>query len=114
MDDMNKREVLRFLLAIEEGGLPLDDCYQMLEKMDPLLAHFLLRYLREKFPAKGSATGAADRLLQLLQHHPDAAKLAAPPRDEPMIEWFDDTHSMGEFFGEPRQFVDTIVDKLEG
>lgn len=113
MDDIDKRQVFRFLNGIEEGSSSLDDCYQLILNFDPLLAHFLLRYLREKYPPTEN-TGAAERLLSLLSSFPKVAKLANPPQNEPFCEWFDDTYSMREFFSKPEVFVNTIIDKLEG
>ncbi|MCB9229093.1 MAG: hypothetical protein H6618_05730 [Deltaproteobacteria bacterium] len=115
MTDMtDKAEVNRFLKAIEEGGLPEEEAYNIVVKFDPLLTHFLLRYLKEKHPVTESSTGPGERLLDLLRVYPDISRLAAPPGGEPMLEWFDDSYSMKTFFRDPDRFVDLIVDKMDG
>lgn len=114
MDEMDKREVIRFLEAIEDGRIPAADSYQMVQGFDPLLSYFLLRYLREKHPSADNESGAGERLLELLTTYPAVAKLANTPKDEPMVEWFDDSYSMRAFFNKPQEYVDLIVDKLEG
>lgn len=114
MDSLDKREVIRFLEAIENGSITPADTYQMVERFDPLLSYFLLRYLREKYALTDTSSGAGQRLIELLTTYPHIAKLANPPRDEPMVEWFDESYAMRSFFQKPRDYVDLIVDKLEG
>jgi hypothetical protein len=115
MEDMEKREVFRFLQGIEDGGLPIADAYNVLRHFDPLLSYFLLRFLREKHPINDESTGAGKRLLELVSTYEDVAKLTkAPKGDEAMVEWFNDSFNMRQFFNRPEEFVQLIVDKLEG
>lgn len=115
MDSFDKTNILRFLDAVEAGNVDLRTAYELAMKFDPLLTYFLLRYLREKFPPRtGEKEGPAARLLEMISTYDSLKKAAQTPRDEPMVEWFNDTYEMRQFFGAREEFVSTIVDKIEG
>lgn len=114
MYEMIKRDSNRFLDSIEEGNLPTADGFNLLRNFDPLLAYFLLYYLREKHHVTESSSGPGERLLSLVSTYPDAGKLAKRPGNDPIVDWFEDTYSVREFFGRRDAFVDIVVDKLEG
>ena len=114
MHEMIKRDSNRFLNSIEEGDLPTADAFNLLRKFDPLLAYFLLYYLREKHHVTDTSSGPGERLLSLVSTYPDAGKLAKRPGNDPLVDWFEDSYSVREFFGRRDAFVDVIVDKLEG
>ncbi len=114
MYEMIKRDANRFLDAIESGNLPTADAFNVLRYLDPLLAYFLLAYLREKHHVTDTSSGPGERLLSLVSTYPDAGKLAKRPNSDPIVEWFEDSFTMREFFGRRDAFVDLIIDKLEG
>lgn len=114
MEQTDKAEANRFLQAIENGCVSEEETYNIVSKFDPLLTHFLLRYLKEKHPVTESSSGAGVRLLELLKVYPGISSLAVPPKNEPMLEWFDDSYAMSHFFKDPSGFVDLIVDKMDG
>jgi len=114
MSDHLKRDVTRFLDAIEEGNLPTADAYNIVREFESLLTYFLLYYLREKHHVTETNAGPGERLLALVSTYSDVAKAAQKPIDDPFVEWFDDTYSLREFFSDREGFVNTIVDKLEG
>ncbi|MFK7827733.1 MAG: hypothetical protein AB8G05_26540 [Oligoflexales bacterium] len=114
MDDLNKADVLGFISAVEDGNKGTADMYNAVVKFDPLLSYFLLRYLREKHPVTDRSSGAGERLLDLVKTYPEIGRLASAPKNEPMIEWFDDSYSTRSYFSKPQEYVDLIVDKLEG
>ena len=110
----NKAEANRFLQAIEDGAIPGSEAYNIAAKFDPLLTYFLLRYLKEKHPVSAESSGPGTRLLELLRLYPEISRLAMPPGNEPMLEWFSDSYTMKHFFGDPSGFVDLIIDKMDG
>jgi hypothetical protein len=114
MTDYLKRDVNRLMDAVEEGALPTADAYNIIREFEPLLAYFVLYYLREKHHVTESHSGPGERLLALVSTYPDVAKVAKKPANDPFVEWFDDTYSLSEFFSNRDGFVDTIIDKLEG
>ena len=111
MNEMTMQDIYRFMDAIEQGTVTLADAFSISENLDPLLMYFLLKYLREKYPAERE--GPSARLLEFLSTYPSIARLASPPKDEPMVEWFDDSYSVRSFKTR-ENFVEAIVDKLEG
>lgn len=106
-----KKNVDRFMDIIEGGVIPLEDALPVAEKLDPLLLYFVLRYLKETYGRDSQGPNA--RLLQFLSAYPTIARHAVKPKNEPMVEWFDDSHSMRSFRNRDA-FVDLIIDKLEG
>jgi hypothetical protein len=108
------REGKRMLSGLEMGKLSVADVYNIADELDPVLVYFVLRYLREKYPPGNPASqGVMERLLELTKTYDDVVKASKQGEKDSMREWFDDTHSMHEFFGDSDAFVDMIVEKLE-
>ncbi len=117
MSDINneKREGLRLLQGIENGNLSAADAFNIADKRDPVLVYFVMRYLREKYPAaNGNSQGVITRLVEITSTYSDLVKKTKTAEKDPMREWFDDTYAMREFFGKEGEFVELIVEKLEG
>ena len=114
MHEMLIREVNHFMDIIEEGNSELSNAYNQLLEFDPLLTHFLLRYLHDKHPITDRNAGPGRRLLELVTTYKDIARLANPPKNEPIIEWFEDSYNVKDFFTNREEFVSLIVEKLEG
>ena len=113
--EQEKRDGLRLLLGLENGTLNTADAFNVADKRDPVLVYFILRYLREKYPAgTPSSQGVLTRILELTSTYSDLVKKAKAAEKDPMREWFDDTYSMREYFDNGEEFVEMIVDKLEG
>lgn len=110
-----RNETLRLIRGIENGNLPFNDAYQIASKLDPVLVYFAMRYLRERHPPTNPASsGVVERLVELTSTYADLVQLARKGEKDVMREWFDDTHTVREFFDREQEFVDLIVDKLEG
>ncbi|MBP6218645.1 MAG: hypothetical protein KA436_08670 [Oligoflexales bacterium] len=108
---MTKRNVYKMMDAIEGGSVPLYDAFLLAEELDPLLLYFVLRYLKETYGR--DTQGPGGRLLQFLSDYPQISKFAATPKNEPMIEWFDESYSVRSFKTR-EDYLETIIDKLEG
>lgn len=111
MDNITKRKVDRFMDAIEGGIIPLEEAFNIAEEQDPLLLYFMLRYLKEMYGKDQQGPGG--RLLQFLSSYPSIAKLALPPKNEPMLEWFNDSYTVHSFKSRD-EYLELIIDKLEG
>ena len=109
--EYEKNLTLRFLTGLEEGDLPLDEVYRLAEKCDPTAIYFVVKYLRAKYPADH---GAVQRIVELSSQYVDIPKIIKNGEDESLREWFDDAYDMREFFSKPDEFVNMIVDKVEG
>jgi hypothetical protein len=113
--DFAKREALRLLNGIEQGTLSSADAFNVADKQDPLLVYFVIRYLREKYPAgQPTSQGVTQRLIELTSTYESITKNMKKAEKDSLREWFDDTYNMREFFGKPDEFVDMIVEKIEG
>ena len=110
-----KRESLRLLSGLENGNLTAADAFNLAEKRDPVVVHLVLRYLREKYPpSQPSGAGVAKRLVELTSTYDKIVAMSKKGEKDSVTEWFVDTHNMREFFSTPDQFVDLIVEKIEG
>jgi hypothetical protein len=110
-----KRDGLRILTGLENGTLSSSDVYNVIEKQDPLLVYFIIRYLREKYPPQQpTSQGVTQRLLELTSTYDSIAKDMKKAEKDSLREWFDDTYEMREFFSKPEAYVDMIVEKIEG
>jgi hypothetical protein len=113
--DQEKRESLRFLKGLENGNLTAADAYNIADKRDPVMVYFVMRYLREKYPASNpAAQGVTQRLLELTRTYDGIVKASKAGEKDSITEWFDDTYEMREFFDKPDELVDMLVEKIEG
>lgn len=111
----DKGQALRFLQGMEAGTLSASDGYNILKDRDPVLVYFLLRFLKEKYnQTHPDARSLNERLLELTSTYDDLKKMLRAGEQDPMREWFDDSHSVREFARDSEAYVDLIVDKLEG
>lgn len=114
MDTFERNQISRFMDAIEDGNIPFLEASEIIQKVDPLLAYFLLRYLREKHPPQQEKSGASGRLISFLTEYNYLTKMTALPKGEgAMLEWFNDSYAMSDFFKNRQEFVDLIVEKIE-
>ncbi|MCX6104359.1 MAG: hypothetical protein NTY08_00825 [Proteobacteria bacterium] len=110
-----KRESLRLLSGLENGNLTAADAYNLAEKRDPVMIHLVMRYLREKYPStQAAAEGVSRRLIELTSTYDKVVSMSKKGEKDSITEWFTESHSMGEFYDAPEQFIDLIVEKIEG
>ena len=109
------REGTRLLIGIEEGTLPSSDCYNIIAQLDEVLVSLVVRYLRKKYPpTRPEAAGVVGRLVDLTGTYPIVVKKVKDGEDDPISEWFDDTYAFRDFYSTPEEFIELIVNKLEG
>lgn len=110
-----KREMMRFLEGIENGSLSANDAFIVADKLDPVLVYFAIQFLRENYPASNPGSqGITERMVELMGNHEGIVKAVKTGEKDVLSEWFNDTYSFGEFKNKNDEFVDLIVDKLEG
>lgn len=107
------REGIRLLTGLENGTLSSADAYNIAERRDPVLVYFVLRYLREKYPL-GESSGVARRLIELTSTYDQLVKMSKTGEKDILREWFDESYNMRQFFDQSSQFVELIVEKIEG
>ena len=112
---VDKGEALRLLRGLEAGGLSVAEARVIAETLDPVLIHFVVRYLRESYPASHpAATAVLARVVKLTSAYPAiVAKIKEGEQDSVSV-WFEAEHSFAQFRGRGRELIEIIVDKLEG
>lgn len=112
--DHEKQESLRLLNGLESGSLSIADAYSIADKRDPLIVYYVLRYLREKYPASAPASsGVVGRIVELTKTYDKLVKKAKDGEHDSLREWFDDTYDLRSFFNNPEKLVDTLIEKIE-
>ena len=113
--EQEKKDGLRLLSGLENGTLSTADAFNIADKRDPLLVYFVMRFLREKYPATNTASqGVLERLVALTATYSDLVKKTKAAESDPVREWFDDAYAMRQYFDKPEECVDMIVEKIEG
>jgi hypothetical protein len=108
------RDGLRWLEGIEDGTLGTGDLYNLSQKMDPVLIHLIIKFLRKKYPSiKPEAAAVMARLVDLTSNYPEVVKQMKEAEADPVSEWFADTYNFGEFYSKPQEMLELIVEKLE-
>ena len=108
------KETLRLLEGIEDGNLDTQHQYNIIEKIDPILTYFVIRYLREKYKtATSSSSGVLNRIVELTSNYPKVIQFSRQGETDIMREWFDEGYKMKDYYQNPEEFVELIVDKLE-
>ncbi len=110
----DKREALRLLTGLENGGMTTDDALVLAETLDPVLVYLTVRYLRESYPASDpAASSVLERVVALTSKHAAFIKKFRDGEQDSVSQWFESEHSFGSFRGRNLEFIDVIVDKLE-
>ena len=110
----DKREALRLLAGLENGGMTTADAHVLAETLDPVLVYLIVRYLRESYPASDpAATSVLERVVALTSNHAAFVKKCREGEQDPVSRWFEAEHSFRPFRGRGSEFIDVIVDKLE-
>lgn len=108
-------EAVYLLDGLESGHLDAAAVYNKLKDYDPVLIHFYIRYLRDKYPpTHPAAEGVMARLLDLTGTYADIVQKARSGEKDIIREWFDETYSMREFFNDKEKFLQLLIEKLEG
>lgn len=109
-----KRDGLRLLGGLENGGLSAGDAANVAERIDPVLVYVIVSYLRAAYPASDpAASGVLERVVKFTSSRPSVVKKHREGRDDPISRWFEKEHDYRSFRGRGSDLVDLIVDKLE-
>ena len=109
------REGLRLLKGLEEGNLSASDAYNVAGKQDPVMIYFVLKFLREKYPAGNpTSEGVVRRMVELTSTYPDLVKMSKKGEADVIAEWFGESYALSEFYDDQEQFISLLVEKIEG
>jgi hypothetical protein len=102
------------LRGLEDGGLPAAEAAILAEDLDPVIVYFIVRFLREVYPASSPAASAVlERVVQLTSAYPGIVRKSREGEQDPVSQWFASEYSFGDFRGRGSELVEMIVDKLE-
>lgn len=109
------RDALWVLDGIENGTVAARESFTTMEGLDPVLIYFIFRFLREKYQTTNpSAAGVIKRMLDLTETHSKLVKASQEGEKDPIREWFDETYSIRDYFPNPEELIDMLVEKIEG
>ena len=109
------RDSLRLLEGLESGTLNGADAYEIADKVDPFILSSIFQFLRQKYPASNSASaGVMARLVELSSTYPEIVAKVKNGEKDLLNEWFQETHTMSEFYPEPERFLEVLMEKVEG
>jgi hypothetical protein len=110
----DKRQALRLLTGLENGGVTAADAFVIAETLDPVLVYLIVRYLRESYPASDpAATSVLERVVTLTAAHPGFVEICRAGEHDPVSRWFEEDHEFRSFRGRASELIELIVDKLE-
>ncbi len=109
--EQQQRAALRILEGIEEGTMSAADSYALVEDADPALVYLIFTWLRKRYAEHVNADAVIGRLVAVSDRGSVPGKMKEGQAD-PVVEWFEDGYSYRELGS--KEFIELIVDKLEG
>lgn len=104
----------KLLRGLEAGGMPASEARTLAEGLDPVLLYFVVRFLREAYPASDrAATSVLDRVVKLTAAYPGMVAKVKKGEQDPVVRWFTGAHSFGEYRGRGASLIELIVNKIE-
>lgn len=109
-----KREALRLLDGLENGGMAADDASSIAQDLDPVLVHVIVKFLREAYPASDPvATSVLERVVNMNAAWSGLVAKCREGEQDPISEWFESEYSYRDFRGRGGEMIELIVDKLD-
>lgn len=110
--DLEKRQALRILEGIEQGSSSAAESFQLIDDADPTLVYFIFTWLRERYAKHPAAEGVIGRIVEICSEHPSVTRQVEAGKTDAVVTWFEETYRYREL--DSKEFVDIVVEKLEG
>lgn len=110
--EFEKQSALRILQGIEEGTMSASESFALLDEADPVLVHFIFRWLRKRYREHPAGDAVLGRLKDVCNAHRSITRKAKAGEDDPVVMWFEGAYSYKDLEGP--EFIDIVVEKLEG
>ena len=112
---INERDAANRLLAgLENGTIRTHEAAGLAESLDPVLVCFIVRYLRECYPASDPVSPAVlERVVALMSAHREVVARSKEGEQDPITQWLNENYSFHEYRGRGTELIALIVDKLE-
>lgn len=108
------KETNRLLIGLEDGVLDANDSYLIAEKLDPVLVALVVKFLRKKYKGRPEESGIITRILEVSKVYSEFVKKIQEGESDPIYEWFEETYDFKTYYQKPEEFIEVIVEKLEG
>jgi len=111
--ETEKQDALATLRGIELGEMSIEESFERLDAADATLVYFILRWLKKHYHRDHDQHDEVrGRLADVRNTYRAITRKAKVGEDDPVVEWFEGAHKYHELNAE--EFIDIIVDKLEG
>ena len=107
-----KQSALRLLEGIELGTMTAEESNRELSDADPTLVYFIFKWLRKRYREHEAAEGVLGRLADVCNPNRAITRRAKEGEDDPVVGWFEGSYKYKDL--DSREFIDLIVEKLEG
>jgi hypothetical protein len=79
-----------------------------------VIVYFVVRFLRETYPASSPAASAVlERVVQLTSAYPGIVGKSREGEQDPVSRWFASEYNFADFRGRGEELLELVVDKLE-
>jgi hypothetical protein len=109
--EQHQRAALRILEGIEEGNLNTSELSSLVDDADPALIYLLFTWLRKRYADHVNADAVIGRLVELSSRGSVAKRMKEGQADS-VVQWFEENYSYRTL--EAKEFVELIIEKLEG
>lgn len=109
--EQEQRAALRILEAIEDGATSTTDTLALVEDADPALIYLLFTWLRKRYADHANSDAVIGRLVAVSGRGSVAKKMKEGQADA-VVQWFEESYSYRTL--EAKEFVELIIEKLEG
>ena len=110
--EQEQRAALRILEGIEEGTMSAADSFELVDNADPALVYLIFTWLRKRYAQHPNADAVIGRVVAITDGHPSVTAKMKEGQADPVVEWFEDGYSYKDL--DAKQFIEMIVEKLEG
>jgi hypothetical protein len=111
--ERERAAALRILEGITEGTMTSADSFGLIEDADPVLIYLIFTWIRSHYgPNHDASEAVIGRLAEISNRYPAVAAKMKEGQGDPVVEWFEDAYSYRKL--EANEFIELIVDKLEG
>ncbi len=108
-----KQEALETLRGIELGEMTAAESFERLDPADPTLVYFVFKWLKKHYHREHDDHEIVRaRLKSVRNSYRSLTRKAKVGEEDPVVEWFEGSHRYDELKAE--EFIDLIIDKLEG
>lgn len=109
--EQEQRAALRILEGIEDGTMRATDSLALVEAADPALVYLIITWLRKRYSDHPNADAVLGRVAAISSRGA-TAKIMKQGQADPIARWFEDSYSYRTL--EKQEFIELVIDKLEG